>query len=433
MMVVYLHCAGRQAVQRSADAEAVAHLTTALTLLQTLPDAPERARQELALLITLGPAWMATKGHAAPEVEATYTRALMLSRQLGETIQLFPALLGLRTFYQVRGELPTARKLGEQLLMLAVKAQDPALLVQAHRALGTSLFSLGELEPARAQLEQTLALYDPGQHQSPAFFHGLEPGVLGLAFVALDLWLLGYPDQALARSQAALALAQTLYHPSALADALIFAAELHLYRREAQPTRELAEATVALATEHGFPFWLAYGTILSGWALAEQGRAAEGIERMQHGLAAYRATGAEFWRTHFLALQAEAYARAGQAEAGLKTLAEALAVVDRTEERVYEAELYRLKGELTLLQPSREGASGRDEAEACFLQAIAIARRQGARSLELRTVMGLSRLWRQQGKPGDARQMLAETYGWFTEGFDTADLQEARALLAELH
>jgi predicted ATPase len=180
---------------------------------------------------------------------------------------------------------------------------------------------------------------------------------------------------------------------------------------------------------------LAYGTILSGWALAEQGRAAEGIERMQQGLSAYRATGAEHWRTHFLALLADAYARAGQAGTGLKTLAEALAVVDRTEERVHEAELYRLKGELTLLQPSREGeeAGGRDEAEVCFLKAIAIAGRQGARSLELRTVMSLSRLWRQQGRQVDARQMLTETYGWFTEGFDTADLQEARALLAELH
>lgn len=432
--VQYLHCAGRQAVQRSADAEAVTHLTTALALLETLPDAPERARQELALLITLGPAWMATKGHAAPEVEATYTRALMLCRQLGETIQLFPALVGLRTFYQVRGELPTARELGEQLLTMAQKAQDPALLVQAHRALGTSLLSLGELVPAQAQLEQVLALYDPGQHYSPAVFYGSEPGVAGLAFAALDLWLLGYPDQALARSQAALALAQTLSHPPVSATALIFAAELHLHRREAQPTRELAQAILALATEHGFPFWLAYGIILSGWALAEQGRTAEGIERMQEGLSAYRATGAELWRPHFLALLAEAYGKAGQAEAGLKTLAEALAMVDRTQERVYEAELYRLKGELTLLQPSREGAGagGRDEAEACFLKAIAIARRQGARSLELRAAMALSRLWRQQGKPAEARQMLGESYGGFTEGFDTADLQEAKALLAEL-
>ncbi|MGT2460346.1 AAA family ATPase (plasmid) [Cupriavidus basilensis] len=433
--VEYLHCAGRQAVQRSANAEAVAHLTTALDLLKTLPDGPERARQELALQITVGPALMATHGLAAPEVEATYTRALTLCRQLGETIELFPALLGLRTFYTVHGELRTARELGEQLVALAQEAQDPALLVQAHRALGVSLLALGELEPARAQLEQTLALYDPGQHYSPAFFYGLDPGVLGLALVAVDLWLLGYPEQALARSQAALALAQTLSHPPASAIALIYATELHLLRREAPQTRELADATLALATEHGFPFWLTWGTILSGWALTEQGRTAEGIEKMQQGLSAYRAIGAGIWQTHFLALLAEAYAREGQAEAGLKTLAEALAVVERTQERVYEAELHRLKGELTLLQPGCEEARAgdQDEAEACFLQAIAIARRQGAKSLELRAAMALSRLWRQQGKTAEALQMLAESYGWFTEGFDTADLQEVRALLAELH
>ncbi|WP_137890639.1 adenylate/guanylate cyclase domain-containing protein [Ramlibacter sp. 2FC] len=432
--VEYLHCAGRQAVQRSAEAEAVAHLTRALALLETQPDGPERTRQELALQLTLGPAWMAAKGFAAPEVEATYERALALCRQLGETVQLFPALLGLRTFYMVRAELPTARKLGEQLLALAQKEQDPALLVQAHRALGSSLFDLGELDAARAHLEQALALYQPRQHDSPAIFHGLDPGVLGLGFFAMDLWLAGYPDQGLARSQAALDLAQTLSHPAASADALVFAAELHLYRREAQPSRELAEALIALATEHGLPFWLAYGIILSGWALVEQGRAAEGIEQMQQGLSAYRATGAEFHRTHFLALLAEAYARAGQVEAGLQTLTEALATVERTQERVYEAELYRLKGELTLLQPNREGEEpgGRGEAEACFQQAIAIARRQGARSLELRALIALSRLRRQQGQPGDARRMLAEAYDWFTEGFDTADLREAKVLLDEL-
>ncbi|KWR88214.1 adenylate/guanylate cyclase domain-containing protein [Cupriavidus sp. IDO] len=428
--VEYLHCAGRQAVQRSADAEAVAHLTRALALLETQPDTPERARQELALQITLGPAWMAAKGHGAPEVEATYTRALMLCRQLGDTTQLFPSVLGLRLFYIVRGELRTARELGEQLLALAEKAQDPALLVEAHRALGASLLSLGELEPARAQLEQALALYDPRQRHSPDFF--LEPGVLGLAFVALDLWLLGYPDQALARTQEMLALAQSRSQPLASAAALQFAAELHLHRREAQPTREMAEALLALANEQGFPFWLTWGTILSGWALAAQGRAAEGIERMLQGLSGYRGTGAELWLPHFLALLAEAYARAGQAEAGLKTLAEALRLVERTQEHLYEAELYRLKGELTLLHV-REGeeASRRDEAEACFLQAIAIARRQGARSMELRGVMALSRLWRRQGRSAEAREMLSEVYKGFTEGFDTLDLQEAKAMLAE--
>lgn len=432
--VEYLHCAGRQAVQRSADAEAVIHLTMALTLLATLPDGPERARQELALRITLGPAWMASRGFAAPEVEATYTRALALCRQLGETIQLFPALLGLRTFYTVRAELRTARELAVQLVALAEKTQDPALLVQAYRALGANLFYLGDPAPARARLEQALALYDPRQHRSHGFVYGLEPGVQGLSLIAMDLWLLGYPDQACTRSQEALALAQTPSHPSDSADALFSAAVVRLLRREVQPAHDLAQALVALATDYGLPYGLACGTILSGWALAEQGRAAEGITLIKEGLSAYRATGAELLRTHFLALLAEACARAGQTEAGLATLAEALAVADRTEERVYEAELHRLKGALTLMEPGRKG-NGNDregEAEACFLQAIAIARRQGARSLELRAVMALSRLWQQQGKPADARRMLADSYGGFSEGLDTEDLREASALLAGL-
>lgn len=432
--VANLLCAGRQAVQRSADAEAVTHLTMALALLENQPDTPERARQELELQITLGPAWMAARGPAAPEVETTYTRALTLCKQLGETTLLFPALQGLRTFYQVRGDLLTARGLTAQLLTLAEESQDPAWLVTAHRVLGTNLFSLGELDAARTHLEQALALYDPLQHQSPVFFYGSEPGVLGLAFLALDLWLLGHPQQALARSQAMLALAQTLSHPPASATALIIAAELHLRRREVQPTRELTQATLALATEHGLPFALTWGTILWGWVLAAQGGAAEGIAMMQQGMSAYQATGAELSRTHFLGLLADAYARSGQAEAGLRTLAEALGLVERTQERVYEAELYRLKGELTLLRPigGAQQASRQDEAEAAFQQAILIARRQSARSLELRAVMDLARLWREQGKPEAAREMLAASYGWFTEGFDTADLQEAKALLDEL-
>jgi predicted ATPase len=430
--VEYLGCAGRQALQRSADSEAVAHLGTALAMLETLPDTQERARQELELRVTIGPALMASRGLAAPELEANYTRALALSRQLGVTS--FPSLLGLRTFYVVSGALRTARELGEQLVVLARNAQDPALLAQAHRALGAALFSLGELGPARVQLEQALALYEPRQHYPVAFYSGLEPGVLGQAYLALDLWLLGYPDQALARSQDALALAQTLSSPAVMAPALTFAAELYLQRREAQRARELAESVVALATELGFPHWISYGTILSGWALADEGRTAEGIERIKEGLAAYGATGAELWRPHFLSLLAEAYGRAGQAEAGLGVVDEALAVVDRTEERVYEADLHRLKGDLALMMPDHmvEKIGGQGAAEASFLKAAAIARQQDARLLELRAVTGLGRLWRERGKSSDTRQTLAAIYGWFAEGFDTVPLQEAKALLDEI-
>ncbi|WP_137892814.1 adenylate/guanylate cyclase domain-containing protein [Ramlibacter sp. 2FC] len=432
--VAYLLSAGRQAVQRSADAEAVNHLTQALALLPSLPDTPERARLELQLHISLGPAQMATRGPGSPAVEATYARAVALCRGLDDTGQLFPALQGLRTYYQVSGQLQTARGHTEQLLALAEQAQDPAWLVTAHRAMGANLFSMGELRAARTHFEQALALYDPQRHQSTDYYYGSEPGLLGLAFLALDLWLLGHPDQALTRSEAMLALAQTLGHPPASATALIFAAELRLRRREVHKTRELTDALLAIAGEQGLPFALTWGTVLSGWTLAALGQPEQGIEKMRQGMAAYRATGAELWRTHFLGLLADACGRAGEAEAGLQTLAEAMAQVERTQERVYEAELYRLKGELTLLQPAdaAQQASRRDEAEACFLQAIAIARRQGAKSLELRAALGLGRLWREQGKPVEARQMLSEIYNGFTEGFDTLDLQEAKALLDAL-
>lgn len=433
--VEYLHCAGRQALQRSADAEAVAHLTMALALLPSLADSPERARQELGLQISLGPALMATKGFAAPEVGATYTGALTLCHQLGDTTQLFPAILGLRTFHIVRAELRTARELAEQLVALAESARDPALLIQARRALAASLFCLGELNPARAQLEQAIALYDPGKHRSHAFCYGLEPGVQGLALIAMDLWLLGYPDQALARSLESLALAQPPSHPSDSADALVFAAEVRLFRREVQPVDDLAQALLGLANTYSLPFGQACGTILSGWARAHLGCAAEGVELIQRGLSAYRATGAELWRTHFLALLAEAYAKAGQANLGLVALTEALALADKTEERVYEAELLRLKGELTILARGDEGYDGacRQEVEACFLKAIAIANRQGARSLKLRAGVALCRLWQKAGSSHpNAHQMLSESYGCFTEGFSTVDLQEARALLSEI-
>jgi len=245
--------------------------------------------------------------------------------------------------------------------------------------------------------------------------------------------LLGYPGQALERIHETLTLAQELSHPFSLGFALYFAAQLRQFRREAHVSRERAEAAIALSTEQGFPTWLANGTVLRGWALAEQGQGEEGIAQLRQGLAAHQATGEEIVRSHFLALLAEAYEKVGQAEEGLTVLNEALGFVDKTGERFYEAELYRLKGTLTLQSEVRGPKSEVErEAEECFLKAIEIARRQQAKSLELRAVMSLARLWYQQGKKDEARRMLAQVYGWFTEGFDTADLKEARVLLEEL-
>ncbi|SIT51016.1 conserved hypothetical protein [Paraburkholderia piptadeniae] len=432
----YLYCAGQQALQRYANPEAVRHLGAALELLKSLPDTPERDRQELALQLTLGPALMATKGYGASEVEAIYARALNLCEQAGGTAQRFSGQVGLRVFYQLRAQYETAKELGERLLKQAESAQDPRLLVEAHRALGTTLFRQGEFGIARAHLEQGLALYYRDQDCVQAVFHG-HPGTRLLIVLSMILWYLGYPDQALARSAQARTLARDVSHPLSLAQCLVFGAELHHLRREPQLTQECASAVIALSTEQGFSFYSAWGTILRGWALAELGSSDEGIELIRQGLAAYRSTGAELGQSFFLALLASAYGNAGQIQTGLSRLAEAFAMVDKTDERFYKAELHRLQGELLLMLQGASIQTGgsrnfEEEAEACFHKAVAVAHHQGAKSLELKSVLSVCRLWQRQGKTAQARQRLAEIHDAFTEGFETADLRQAKALLAEL-
>jgi tetratricopeptide (TPR) repeat protein len=273
--VAYWQKAGQRAVERSAHAEAISHLTKGLEVLKTLPDTRTRAQQELVLQNTLGPVLMAIRGWAAPEVEATYARARELCQQVGDTPQLFPALLGIGTFYLASGKLQTARELREQLLSLAQRQQEPALLLHAHLALGADLLWLGELAQARVHLEQGIRLYDQNPSHSPSFA-GDDPGVCGRRLVALALSLLGYPEQALRRRREALTLAQELSHPFSLAFVLFQAAILHQFRREVQATRECAEAVMTLSTEQGFLRSLALGTVLRGWALAAQGQGEEG-------------------------------------------------------------------------------------------------------------------------------------------------------------
>jgi predicted ATPase len=295
---------------------------------------------------------------------------------------------------------------------------------------------LGEFAASQAHFEQGIALYDPQQHRSHASLYGQDPGVQCRTYAGLTLWWLGYPDQALQRSHEALTLARELAHPFSLGYALFFAGWLHQFRREWQLTQERSEALMALAAEQGFALWVAGGTVMRGWALtaryaepgAGQGQAEEGLAQIQQGLAAWQATGAKVFRPYGLSLLAEASAYIGRREAGLTLLTEALALAHDTGEHRWEAELYRLQGE-GLLAPATEQAA---EAEACFRQALDVARRQQAKSLELRVAMSLSRLWQRQGKRAEARELLAPIYDWFTEGFDTADLQEARALLEAL-
>jgi predicted ATPase len=451
----YLHRAGQQAVERSAYAEAVSHLTTAVELLTTLPESRERSQQGLVVQMTLGMALRATRGSSAPEVEQLYTRARELCEQVGEPPQLFRVLWGLWGIYNGRGDHQTMRALGEQLLSLAQRLEVPDLLLEAHHAMWTSLFSGGELAAARMHQEQGLRLYDPQRHRiHAALYSGHDPGVCCRYRAAPALWLLGYPDQAVASSQAALALAQQLAHPHSLQLALYWAAVLHHQRREVSLTQAHAEAAMSMATDQEFPQQVAIAMPLRGWALAASGQGQEGIAQIHQGLAAYGATSATRDRPYYLALLAEVCAPAGQTTAGLEAVTEALAMVAKSAVRWWEAELHRLQGELLLHAEGRKAQAplrGRSAAshrrrsrgeggvrhaaltaEACFQQALAIARRQQAKSLELRAAMSLSRLWQQHGKRAEARALLAPVYGWFTEGVDTADLQEARALLEAL-
>jgi predicted ATPase len=272
-----------------------------------------------------------------------------------------------------------------------------------------------------------MALYDPQRHRALAFLYGEDPGAGCYAYSAIALWFLGYPDQALTAMQATCTLARDLAHPFSLGRALHWLAFLHLVRREAAAAQEQAEAVIALASAQGFPLWEALGTCWRGWALVMQGHREEGTTYIQQGMAAMEATGA-LGNPVFLALLAEAYGHGGQADEGLRRLTEALATVGNTGERWWEAELYRLTGELLL----RQAVPNIPQAEACLHQALAGARQQQARSWELRAAMSLSRLWQQQGKHAAARHLLAEIYSWFTEGFDTPDLRQARTLLDEL-
>jgi predicted ATPase len=258
--------------------------------------------------------------------------------------------------------------------------------------------------------------------------YGEDLGVYCRSFSAWTLWYLGYPDQALARSQEALTLAQQRGHPFSLSQALSIAAQFHRFCRDVCVAQECADASIHLAMEQGFPFQTARGAVLRGWALAQQGQGQEGIEQIQQGLRAFRATGVEHLRPYFLALLAEAHRIQEEPEKGLAVLMEALTLVDKTGERWWEPELYRLKGELLLQQST----SNQTEVESCFHQAINIARSQQAKSLELRAATSLARLWQQQGKRQEAHDLLAPVYNWFTEGFDTADLKDAKSLLDEL-
>jgi predicted ATPase len=422
--------AGERAVERSANAEAIVHFGKALQLVKELPETAERDRQELATQIALGPALMATKGWGAPEVERTYLRARELCRDVAEPSQLFTVLWGLWLFHHVSGQFRPAKNLAGEILALAERQSEPGLLLQAHHAAWTTDYFFGDLLSCRSHAEQGIALYNIEEHRAHAsIYGGHDAGVCCRETMATALWLLGYPDQAVQKNHDALSLANELSHPFSLVIALQSSAEVHQHRREPRFTQERAEAVIAVCTEHDVaPEFLAVAAIRRGWAVAAEGRPEEGIAEILQGLTAVRATGAKRRQSYYLALLADVYGQTGKADRGLNTLAEAQELVEMIDERWWESELHRLKGKLLLSHPAQEMA----EAEECFNRAIAIAQRQSAKSLELRAAMSLARLWRDQSQAAKARDLLTPIYGWFTEGFDTPDLKDAKALLDEL-
>ena len=423
----YSAMAGGVAARLYAHHEATTHYTRAIELARQV-DTPERDQQDLTFHVSLGNSLAVTKGWAAPEVEDVYTRALELCQQTGDTSQLLPVLWGLSQVYIVRANVPRHRDIGKRLLSLAQSQQDPVSVMATHWVMGVNLFHAGDCAASREHIGQAYTLHDPGQHRAQIALFGIDLGVFALSYMAHTLWCLGYPEQALHKSHEAVALAQKLSDPFSLTVALAYAAMLSQFRRQMHATRERAGAIVALCEGHGFAYYLAWGTIVQGWVGVESGEVEDGMAEIHKGLTALRATGSSLRLPYYRSLLAAAFDKTGQAAEGLRALDEAFTDVQQTGERWVEAELHRLKGELLLQKPSDNSA----EAETCFQKALDIARQQQAKSWELRAATSLARLRQSQGRCQEAYDQLAPVYGWFTEGFDTADLQEAKFLLEEL-
>jgi tetratricopeptide (TPR) repeat protein len=422
--VHYLGRAGRQALERNAPSEARVLLSRGLELLKELPDDTERAGEEIDLLSTLSYALLLTAGPGASEREAAAVRARELCERLGDETSLMKALTDLANLRMNRAELRSARELAEQAIALAERVDDRALVAGAHFQLGEILFFLGELATLREHLERAIQLLGPGPYRNIWETMWAGRSVEWLIQVAA---LRGYPATALERSREALCAAQRSPNPTSLSISLHCDARLNLLLGGGRKSQERAEEMLALATHHDMPLWTLMGNIWRGSALAAQGQVEEGIAVLQRTRQASAA--APLILLTVLARLAECYLRGQRPEEGLDVVAEDLALVRRTGAGLYEPGLFQIKGELLLLQ----GAAKSAEAESCFRQVIQIARGQSAKLWELRSTMSLARLLAKNGRRDEARAMLAEIYGWFTEGFDTADLKDAKVLLDELN
>jgi class 3 adenylate cyclase/predicted ATPase len=418
--------AGRRSAARSAMAEAAAQFRKGLDQLKLLPDNPERQQQELELHSALGAVLIAVKGFAAPETGHVYARAQELWEKLGSPTEFLHLPFGQSFYHVIRGELDLAQRFDENLLRLSHQRNDPAGLVLGHHSSGRTLFFRGRFASSRSHQEEALTLYDPISQRSLVGQAGFGPRVGVRGFLGLALFCLGFPDQALAQSNAAIAEARRLAHPPSLAVSLTLGARVLSLVGDNAALDERADQLVAVTTEQGFAYWGAAGDIFRGWAKAKNGDLTEGISLLRSGSTAFRATGAEVYVPHHTALLARAYEIAGQIDEAVTLLDDALQIVERTGERWLEAELYRHQGQLLLRQGHSEAA------EELYRKALGIAEEQEAKLWELRAVGSLARLRRDQGRRAEARNLLVPVYGWFTEGFDTPDLKEAKALLDEL-
>ena len=416
----YWYEAGQRALARSATVEAVARLNRGREAVGELPKGAERDRLELDLQVALGGAQLAARGWAVPETGEAYGRARELCERLGGTRQLFPVLWGLTVFHINTGELAAGREIAEEMLGLAERQHDDAAQVASHRALSAVLYHLGEWELARRHLELVVLLYGALPTRPPPSLYTVDHLAMALSFLAPTLFALGYPDQSRARRNEALTYTRDLNHPHSLALVLAHLCEFHSLAHEWEAVRDMAEALVAVSTEQGFSEYAATGHVFGGCALAELGQTREGFVLYQRASVARRVG----YPLH-CGILAEAHRKAGDCQEALRLLVDALGRVERTGERWFEAELHRLKGDV-LLAISSERSS---EVEACYHRALAVARNQGAHLWELRAATSLARLWRDGGKPEQALELLAPVYDWFTEGFDTTDLKDARALL----
>jgi serine/threonine protein kinase/predicted ATPase len=423
----YLRQAGEMSARLSAHGEAIAHFRKALGLLKGQPDTLAASRLELALLLDLAAPIMAVKGWNDPELRALCHRARELCSRVEDPTQLFRALFFLSIFHCQRGENKDALEVCQRYSALAEQSGAPGPAAAAHWVSGVTLIALGELARAQTHLEAATTLSRPEERRSLALAYTADPGTICLSWSSYASWFLGYPEQSAARMDKALVWARELDHPMTSAITLILAASMHRLRRDASAVRRHVEALTRISAEHQVPAAIPLTTLYRGWVLVQEGRLDDGIADMHQCLAIWRAVGSVAYRTKAHCALAEAYVKAGRVAEGLEQVSEGVAVAHATGERYYEPELHRLCGELLQMQ----GASDAEVA-ASYLHAIEIAEGQQARSWELRATTSLARLWQKQGRTEKARQQLGEIYDWFTEGFDTADLKDAKALLDDL-